>query len=358
MKVMFIPDARKNNSYQTNLSDSLSKEGILTYFDEGSVIRSTMKYRPDVLHIHWPYPFMMANSRFMTVIKSTCFICWLSILKISGMRIIWTVHNISDHEGKFKSLELFFGKILVRLCDRLITHCLSAKIEVEKIYGKQSQVVIVPHGNYVGQYKNVMTQSQARDKLKLCIDDIVFLYFGQIRPYKGVLELIDMFKKLKCENAKLLIVGKPLNDEIVTEVLNSSGDDSRIYNVLEFIPDDNIQIYMNAADVVVLPYKNVLTSGAVLLAMSFGKPIIAPNVKCIADTLDNSGSFLYSEDDSLISVMQHTLDMDRNVLIGMGGHNLKLSDQFSWDKIAKITSDVYKKCVVRTKTVKSENKSV
>lgn len=338
---MFIPDARNNNSYQTNLLNSLSKEGVSTYFDGGSVIGSIMKYRPDVLHIHWPYPFLIANSRFTTVIKSTSFICGLSILKILGMKIVWTVHNISDHEGKFKSLELLFSKILVRLCDKLIVHCPSAKMEVEKIYGMHSSIVIIPHGNYIGQYKNTMTDSQARYELKLNTEDIIFLYFGQIRPYKGVLELIDTFKKLKCKEAKLLIVGKPLNDEIATEVLNSSKDDDRIKNILEFVPDDDIQIYMNAADIVVLPYKNLLTSGAAMLAMSFGKPIIAPNVKCIADTLDDEGSFLYSKEDGLPSTIQNVLGKDRIVLQNMGIHNLQLAEQFGWDDIAKKTHDVY-----------------
>lgn len=341
MKVMFIPDARNNNSYQTNLLNSLSKEGVSTYFDGGSVIGSVMKHWPDVLHIHWPYPFLMANSRFATVIKSACFICGLSILKIFGMKIVWTVHNISDHEGKFKSMELLFSKILARLCDKLIVHCPSAKTEVEKIYGMHSSIVIIPHGNYIGQYKNTITDLQARHELKLDAEDIIFLYFGQIRPYKGVLELIDTFKKLKCKEAKLLIVGKPLNDEIATEVYNRCKDDWRITNILEFIPDDDIQTYMNVADIVVLPYKNLLTSGAAMLAMSFGKPIIAPNVKCIADTLDDEGSFLYSKEDGLFSAIQGALRKDKITLLDMGKHNFKLAEQFQWDDIAKKTHDVY-----------------
>lgn len=342
---MFIPDARNNNSYQTNLLNSLSKEGVSTYFDGGSVIGSIMKYRPDILHIHWPYPFLIANSIFATVIKSTCFICGLSILKIFGMKIVWTVHNISDHEGKFKYLESVFSKILARLCDKLIVHCPSAKIEVEKTYGKHSPIVTIPHGNYIGQYKNAMTDLQTRHKLKLGAGDIIFLYFGQIRPYKGVLELIDTFKKLKCEKAKLLIVGKPLNGEIAAEVLNSSRDDERIKNILEFVPDDDVQIYMNATDVVILPYKNLLTSGVAMLAMSFGKPIIAPNIKCIADTLDNEGSFLYSKDDELSGMIQNVLEKDRTTLQNMGIHNLRLAARFGWDDIGKKTYNVYQRCL-------------
>jgi glycosyltransferase involved in cell wall biosynthesis len=110
---------------------------------------------------------------------------------------------------------------------------------------------------------------------------------------------------------------------------------------LKFIPDDDIQAYMNAADIVVLPYKNLLTSGAAMLAMSFGKPIIAPNVKCIADTLDNEGSFLYSNENSLSGALQNVLEKDRIALQNMGIHNLRLAEQFGWDEIAKKTYGVY-----------------
>jgi glycosyltransferase involved in cell wall biosynthesis len=90
----------------------------------------------------------------------------------------------------------------------------------------------------------------------------------------------------------LLIVGKPLNQKIAKEI--NSVVDNRITTVLEFIPDDDIQIYMNAADVVILPYTDILTSGAAILAMSFGKPVIAPAVKCITETIDDKGGFVGS----------------------------------------------------------------
>lgn len=345
MKTIFVPDYRDKNLYQTNLSDSLSTKGVSICFG-GRIIKSIIKHRPDILHIHWPNPFMVTDSKVGTVAKSIKFICELSLLKLFGVKIIWTVHNIVGHEGKFKSIELLFSKFLARLCDRLIVHCPSAKIEVEKIYGKNCPIAVIPHGNYIGQYKNDITISEARNKLKLG-EDIVFLYFGQIRPYKGVSELISAFKRLDYQQAKLLIVGKPLDDDIALDILDSCKDDGRIINILKFIPDEDIQTYMNASDVVVLPYKNVLTSGAAILAMSFGKAVIAPAVKCIADTLDEKGSFLYSTsvEDGLFEAMDRAIEEDRDTITNMGIYNLKLAEKFSWDGIAEKTYDIYKECV-------------
>lgn len=336
MKIIFIPDNRNKNSYQANLSYSLSKEGVDVYFS-GSVPKSIIKHwRPDILHIHWTNPFMIANSRFGTIVESTRFICELLLLKLFGIKIIWTVHNIVDHEGKFKSTELFFTKILTMLSNKLIVHCPWAEREVIKYY-KSSSITVIPHGNYIDQYKNIISRSQAREKLKLSEEDKVFLYFGQIRFYKGIPELIDTFKMLKDDKAKLLIVGKPLDDMN----MNNYKDDDRIKTILEFIPDDDIQIYMNAADIVVLPFKNILTSGSAILSMSFGKPIIAPAIGCITDILDDKGSFLYTEE-NLFDAMQNALNKDRDILLDMGNYNFKLARQLNWDEIGKRTYNVYR----------------
>ena len=328
MKIIFIPDYRKGNSYQTSLSNSLSKQGVSVCFGNSSgffaVLRSVKRYwKPDILHVHWPHPFMVGNNRLMTIIKSIDFICELFLLKLSGIKIIWTVHNIVDHEGKFKCLELSFNKFLVALCDRLIVHCPSAKSEVIKVYPKSaSSIAVISHGNYIGWYKNVITPTEARDELKLGAEDIVFLYFGFIRPYKGIPELISAFKNLNNPQVKLLIAGKPYNDEIALHILDRCKDNENIKNILKFIPDEDIQLYMNAADVVVFPFKDILTSGSVILAMSFGKPVIAPQAGCISDILNEKGSFLYLKTETgLLEAMQHALNAGKKNLLDMGRYN-------------------------------------
>lgn len=355
MKVIFIPDYRRGNSYQTNLAHSLKKQGISIYFSPEfhpkritglvAIIQVVSKcWRPDILHVHWSDPFLVADNKFMAFVKSAGFICELLLLKLFGTKIVWTVHNVIGHEDK-SELQLLFTKLLAKLNNRLISHCPSANIEIMKLYGKDLPITVIPHGNYIKQYKNEITYLQARDKLGLDEKDIVFLHFGYIRPYKGILELINAFKKLDHPRARLLIVGRSSDTKITTDIYNSCNDDGRIKNILKFIPDDDIQIYMNAADVVVLPYKDILTSGTVILSMSFGKPIIAPAIGCIADTIDEKGSFLYNTEDGLFEAMKNILNIDRKTLLDMGKYNLKLAEQFGWDEIGKRTYNVYQECL-------------
>lgn len=350
---MFLPDVRDKNLYQTNLAHYLSTSkdsDIFICFDQ-NILSSVIKNRPDIIHIHWPNYFMIADSKIMTIIKSIRFICGLSILKLFGTKIIWTVHNITGHEIKFKSTELFFNKLLIRLCNKLIIHCPSARTEIEKLY-KDAPTVVIPHGNYISQYENTITKSEAREKLKLSLEDTVFLYFGQIRPYKGVIELINTFKKLDNKQVKLLIAGKPLNNDIAIDILISRQSDNRIIDILQFIPDNEVQDYMNASDIVVLPYKDILTSGAAILAMSFGRPIIAPAIGCITDILDEKGGFLYNSINSessegLYDTMQNVINGNKENLANMGIHNLKLAEQFDWSKIAEMTYNTYKECLTK-----------
>jgi glycosyltransferase involved in cell wall biosynthesis len=328
----------------------MSSEGVNvdfgTTFYMFSALKSIRNYgKPDILHIHWLDPFFLAKSRIKTFLRSIIFIGELLIVKIIGVKIVWTVHNITSHDINFRSIELFFTKVLTRLFNRIIVHCSSAKNEVIDVYGvKKNLIVIIPHGNYIHCYKNTISMKEARRKLHLSVDNIVFLYFGLIRPYKGIFGLINSFNKLNNNNAKLLITGKPLNDEVANNIQMICNDNEKIKINFGFVTDDEIQTYMNAIDVVVLPYENILTSGAVILAMSFGKPIIAPSIGCIPEVLDNKGSFLYDplQEAGLLKAIKQSFNSD---LKKMGEYNYKLVNKLSWDKIAKKTISAYKECL-------------
>lgn len=348
-----MPNYSRVNPYQKNLVESLSKQGVNVNFGITSflfsVLLSVLKQGSyDILHLHWLHPFLLADSKGKTVLKSLCFIAELLILRLLGIRIVWTVHNIVNHEKMFSSLELFFTELATRFFNRIIVHSQFAKNKVEKVYKitDSSKIQIIPHGNYINNYKNTIDQSEARSKLKIAEKEVVFVYFGLIRPYKGVPELIEAFKKLNASQTKLLIVGKPYNNEIAENILRRCNKNENIKTFFKFIPHDEVQIYMNAADVVVLPYREVLTSGTVMLAVSFSKPVIAPAIGCIPDILDYEGSFLYnhSDDEGLLKEMQHALDAD---LEKMGKHNFKLAEQLSWDDIGKCTYEAYKECLTR-----------
>jgi glycosyltransferase involved in cell wall biosynthesis len=306
----------------------------------------------NIIHLHWLHPFLLADTRLKTLVKSILFIIQLFIIKCFGIKVVWTVHNLKNHENRYQKLEGFFSRIIARDADAIIAHCEIARQDIQRVFKvrKHGKIAVIPHGSYRNAYKNTITAEEARHRLKLLPTDVTFLCLGLIRPYKGVLELIESFQKLDSSDARLIIAGRPQNRNLVNLLIQKSEGKSTIRLIPEFIPDDEIQVYMNAADVVILPYRDVLNSGAVILAMSFGKAVIAPRLGCIPEILDSSGSFLYNPDgqDSLVQAMKQAIAA-RAKLREMGEHNYELDKKLDWQHIAVSTFQVYKECMGREK---------
>ena len=204
---------------------------------------------------------------------------------------------------------------------------------------------IIPIGNYIEGYKNEISKEKSLEYLNMKNEDFIYLSFGAIRPYKGIRQLINCFKTLEKElNVKLLIIGKPLNEEIKTDIIKSSKSVDNIKIRFEYIHDDDIQIYFNASDIVVFSFEKILGSAGILLAMSFGKPIIAPRLGCIIDILDEKGSFLYNpgENNNLLIAIKEAME-NKDKLEEMGQYNLNLARLFEWKKIGTETKMVYDK---------------
>lgn len=302
----------------------------------------------DIIHIHWQHKFLLGRNKMRTILRSLSFITQVLLMKTLGKKVIWTVHNIKNHEKRHEKLEVFFSTILAHCVDAIIVHCEFARCKVREIYKirNKKKIAVIPHGSYLDVYKNSVSIDKARKYLNLSSSDLTFLLFGNIRPYKGVLELIHSFRRLDAEHAKLIIAGKPEDKRLYRVLKEEVRDDSSIRMIPRFISDDEIQTFMNATDVLVLPYREILTSGAAMLGISFGKAIIAPRIGCLSDTLDNSGSFLYDskEEHALLNAMKDAL-FSRGKLREMGNYNFTLAEKFNWQDIAASTYEVYRSCL-------------
>ncbi len=342
----------EGNPYQRLLIENLHKIGVdVKKTSLGGYFRIFRNFNtlgwPDILHLHWQHTLILEKaSRFMTIIKSLTFLFEIVVLKLLGIKTIWTVHNIKNHENIFQKLEMFFSKTLACFADAIIAHCETAKREIINLYKvKTSQkIFVIPHGNFLGIYNNSISQDEAKRVLNLSSDKINFLFLGGIRPYKGVLELIDTFNHIDKEIAHLIVAGKPIDNTIAEQVKSKAKGKNNIQLILKFIPENELQLYINCADVMIFPYRDVLTSGAIILAMSFGKAIIAPIVGCIGDTLDTEGSFLYNPLDKggLLKAMNKAIIL-KNRTKEMGKHNLDLAENLTWEDIARSTLKVYKR---------------
>ncbi|MBD2439595.1 glycosyltransferase [Nostoc sp. FACHB-110] len=356
MKSVFLPKFVYDNPYIAQLINSLKYEGIELNLPSESSSQSfflPILFSPkkaDFVHFHWLHPFFQHKNPLVNTVKLFLVALQLIILKLLNIKIIWTVHNLKNHENVNLVFERICSIIMAKLSNAIITHCQIAKTDAIKEFQirNQAKVFVVPHGNYIECYENKIDKSSARKRLGLKSSSFVFLFLGSIRLYKGVFELIETFSQLPGDNIELVIAGRVHDDSLeMTEILRQKiANDSRIKFFPGFIPNDEIQVYMNACDVVLFPYRDILTSGAVLLAMSFAKACIAPRRGCIGEVLADNGAFLYQIDDQqgLQKSMDSALER-QDELFSMGQYNFQLAKQYNWQYIAAMTADVYGYCL-------------
>ena len=344
MQVYFVP-FNGSNPYQTQLGTGLTKRLVNIH----PVIRlkdvlSLKKDHPDsqVIHIHW---LPKTEGKVKGWLFALLFIQRLETLRRQGHQIVWTLHNLYGHEAASSKRERWMAKKVFQKSSRLIAHTPSSRELLRKEFGTRDieKVAVIPHGNYVEVYKNKTSQEESRNILGLNLDATVFLFLGHIRPYKGVAELITAFKQLDDPKAILVVAGSPLNTTIAHSIQQLAAEDSRIILKLEAIPDVDLQTYFNAADVAVFPYRQILTSGALILAMSFARACIAPRLGALPETVeDQVGAFLYDPNDKegLLLALEEALHSKAN-LRTMGQKNLERAQQWDWDSIAQETYKIY-----------------
>ena len=340
-KVVFVPYF-EGNPYQLTLMKKLLQQDI--HVSACSKLRHVPFFgdeSPDAIHLHW-LPSFKAGIRGRVKLFGFCF--RLRLARLLGKKVVWTVHNLYSHEGSWRRGEKKLIRRVLNAATGVIVHSPIAGDLVNQEFSPKepSKIVIIPHGHYVDSYPNLVSRDDARKCLGISEGETVFLFLGLIRAYKGVDDLIDAFKHLDKKHTKLLIVGKPLDDATVCILKERIGGDDRIDMRPGYVPDDELQTYFNASDAVVYPYKDVLTSGALVLGMSFAKACIAPRIGCIPDYLDADGAFLYDADSegALSNALARAYDA-KFTIRDMGQHNLRKARQWDWSTIALQTSQLY-----------------
>jgi glycosyltransferase involved in cell wall biosynthesis len=352
LRVVHLPVYREN-AYQPLLLESLAARGvdIIEWGEDVRFLRTALfRWKADILHFHWLHPFMLRESRAVTLLRSLRLLGTVFVLRLAGQRVVWTVHNLKNHDNLYVGIERFFTRLVAKLADGVIAHCEMAKRAACSAFGlrDEQRVAVIPHGTYVGRYPDHVPPDEARRRLNLPPDAVVFLFLGRIQPYKGALDLIDAFRRLPAPHARLVIAGRAGGDVDVGLMAGRATLDPRVIFRPGHVPDEEVQTYMNAADVVVCPYRDLLTSSAVVLAMSFGKACIAPHKGCLPETLPPDGRFLYDPSDpqglsrALVDAVERRKELPR-----MGHENRAATERWRWDRVAAATLEVYRKALGR-----------
>ncbi len=267
----------------------------------------------------------------------------LLFARTAGYRTLYTVHDLRPLEHSLQPdwIDFLGHWLAVNLTDAVFAHYDSGAKLLAKEYGRKRGVHVVKHPGYVGVYPNDISEDEARSELGFSSRHTVFLFFGGIRPNKGIDALISTFRELPGDDLRLLVVGQPWPPKTYLDgLLDQARQDPRVRVMPGLVPDDQVQLYLNAADVVVFPFKQILTSGSTLLAMSFARPVVAPALGCLADVITPATGILYDslEPDALRKALLASGALD---LHAMGKCGFDQAAAFSFRDLASETLRLY-----------------
>jgi glycosyltransferase involved in cell wall biosynthesis len=340
-----------DHPYLTQLCENLKREGVQVEGtrQQGRIFLKTLAgHAPPIVHFHWMNTFFLPEGPFGASlypwVRSHGFVATLEALKRVGTNIVWTAHNLVNHERRAISADRRCHRATARRADAIIAHSPSAKEKLIETFGLQPQKVsVIPHGHFIDWYPSSVRPSDARDALGIPSDRSVFGFFGQIRRYKQVTELVRTYlRDISQDHTHLLVAGNPRTDALESELRSMADDAPDVDLHLDFVPKDEVQYYFKAADVMVFPYDSILTSGSIILSMSMARPVVAPRFGGIEDVVGADHGWLYDvgSSDGLADAMQRALSAaDR--LEAMGRDARKRARRWDWESIGAKTRALY-----------------
>ena len=279
MRILVFPRdiRRSDNPYGELLYRDMPSLGIeVDCFSLRRAFWGALWRRYDVFHLHWPEyylnrPLPKALVGSLLVLFSTA---WL---RRRGTRILWTVHNPHSHALSHPSIESWFWRMFTGMLDGFVSLSDSCAKWVEKDVPRlrQTERAVIPHGHYRQAYPAPIRRVRARDALGLTPQQTVLLFFGAVSPYKNVPHLITTFRDAALPDTRILIAGRA-DSSHGRQVETAADGDQRIKLDLRRIPRDEVQMFFSAADLVVLPFSDIMHSGSAILALSFNKPVLVP----------------------------------------------------------------------------------
>jgi beta-1,4-mannosyltransferase len=215
--------------------------------------------RFDVFHVHWPESLMRHRHPVKRIVKVLVF--WVLLMRLALLRIpiVQTLHNVEPHErgGAFEARTL-------NAFDRKTAYWILIN---DSLPERTPRSAVILHGHYRDWFNNYTPRAiQIKGRL---------LYFGLIKEYKGVPELLQTFHELTGA-LELRLVGNVEHQPIYDQIQAAAKHDDRITYQLKYLDDSELFDEIIAAEIVVLPYRNMFNSGALLLALSLDRPVVAP----------------------------------------------------------------------------------
>jgi glycosyltransferase involved in cell wall biosynthesis len=315
---------------------------VLSYYVR--LIRYAATSQAKLFHLLW-------NNKFELFDRTLLMLYY----KFLGKRVVFTAHNVNS--GKRDTNDSWLNRLSLKiqydLSDHIFVHTNGMKSElVADFRVAEDKVSVVPFGINNTVPNTSLSSAEAKHQFGLSSSDRIMLFFGNIAPYKGLEYLISAFAELlnRDRNYRLIIAGRLKGSEgywkQIQQGIARSGIRDRVIERIEYIPDEETELFFKAADVLILPYTRVFQSGVLFLGYSFGLPAIASDVGSLKEEIiEGETGFVFNPRDS--SDLASNIDKYFNSQLF---YNLQTrrpqikayaNERYSWSKVAAITTRVY-----------------
>jgi len=275
--------------------------------------------------------------------------------RLCGKRIVFTGHNVNvrKRDGNDSWLNRLTLRIQYRLVARVFVHTERMKRELMDDFGIPAErISVIPFGINSTVPRTALTPAEARRKLGLEAAHKVVLFFGNIAPYKGIEHLVAATAKLvrQWPELRLIIAGRPKGEAEywagIERQIDALGLRDRVVLRIEYVPDEDTEIYFKAGDVLALPYNHIFQSGVLFLGYNFGLPVVATDVGALKDDIveGRTGWVCRPHDpDDLARVLAAYFQSDlyRELATRRTDIEAFAVEKYSWAKVAAITRAVY-----------------
>jgi glycosyltransferase involved in cell wall biosynthesis len=339
MKVPW-PDPKKH-PYIRHLCDGLEARGIDVRFGSSGADDDV-----DIVHLQWPDAAFDQRGAAHTLRRATKVLRDCLRWRRRGAHVVWTAHNLCQHERLHPRLEPIFWRMFVRVIDGAIFLSEPSRKLAQAQWPRLGRVAqsVIFHGHFRDSYPALPSRHAARRQYGIPDSETVLLYFGHVRPYKNVPHLIEVFRRSEAAGTHLMVAGRPLNDDYAARVRAAAADDDRITLALRHIANDEVPRLFAAADMVVLPFSSILNSGSVMLSLSLDRPVLVPHTESLSWMRDLIGPEWMHEFDGPLND-EHL----SKALSAPSPSSRPDLDAFSWTRVVDQTVETYQSLTLGTK---------
>lgn len=344
MKPVFVlPGRIKDNPYLTLLYDAIRAHGDFApqSFSWIRLWAAIVKMERPIVHVHWETNIYGSKSAIVSYVRGTYRFFGLGLAQMLGATIVWTMHNAASHDYPHPLIDKRGRELMWRLADAVIIQNRTAISHFQATH-PDSRIQYIPHGNYVGVYgpRCERQNLSRRGVYGLGVSDIVLIALGAIRPYKKYESLIDVVvtANKKDPRLKLLIVGKG-NPKYIEGLHRRAGGSTAVVISEGHIPETEMAAVLSVADFAVFAYgETSLTSGALILALSYGVPSIVASMPADELVINGINGYRAGTEDELVEIIKRL-----PTIKPLSSERVVASiESANWENVAQQTEALYR----------------